>query len=60
MPNAIVEKAPLDAFSEYPEKMDTYFARNITTIRVLPDNLDPSVEKIASNFQITSASQYIA
>lgn len=59
LPNAIVEKAPLNAFSEYPEKMDTYFARNITTIRVLPDNLDPSVEKIASNFQITSASQYI-
>ena len=59
MPNAIVEKAPQDAFSEYPEKMDNYFTSNITTIRVLPDNLDPSIEKITSNFQITSASQYI-
>lgn len=59
MPNAIVEKTAQDVFSEYPEKMDAYFTKNITTIRVLPDNIDPCIEKLTSNFQITSASQYI-
>ena len=59
MPNAIIEKAPQNVFSEYPEPMDKFFQRNITTIRVIPDGLDASIENIAFDFQITSASQYI-
>lgn len=59
MPNAIIEKKPQNVFSEYPEAMDKYFTKNITTIRIIPEGLDQSVEKIAFDFQITSASQYI-
>lgn len=59
MPNAIAESKPQNAFSEYPEKMDEYFTRNVTTIRVIPDGIEPQIEKVAFDFQITSASQYI-
>lgn len=59
MPNAIVEKKPHDVFSEYPQAMDQYFTKNTITIRVLPEGLDPSSEKVAFDFQIRSASQYL-
>lgn len=60
MSNAIVEKEPQDVLSIYPEQMDKYFVTNITTIHVLPDNLDSSIEKLTADFQITCATQYIA
>lgn len=59
MPNAILEKAPQDVFTEFPEKMDEYFQKNAVIIRTMPDGLDTSVEKLTEDFQVASASQYI-
>lgn len=58
MPDTILEKEPHSKFSEYPKKMDDYFQKNTITIRIVPDSLDPSIEKVVTNFQITSATQY--
>ncbi len=47
------------AFSPYPEAMDNFFTKNTVTIKILPDGYIRSIETGFSDFQITSASQYI-
>lgn len=50
----------LAPFSNFPQKMNDYFAKNNVVIKVVPVDLDRSFEPVCQDFQVTSADQYHA
>jgi len=45
-------------FSDFPQRMNDYFAKNNVVIKVVPADLDRSFEAVCQDFQVTSADQY--
>ena len=56
---AVLLKEQEQLFSEYPEQMDAYFTNNKVVIRIIPEEFMQEISSSLTDFQVTSANQYI-